>query len=512
MGRLFFLALVGLLAHSAPGFGRPEPAAVFQDAMVLQRSVPVPVWGTAAPGEEVAVEFAGQRKVGRSDAKGNWAVKLDPLAAAAEGRDLTITAGRPVRLRDVVVGEVWVAAGQSNMEWPLAKEAHAAAELPRADLPAVRLLNLAYAGQNFFAKPFDRDVLSRLTPGGYFRGAWRPCSPASAGEFSAIGYYFAKEVQKTVGVPVGVIHLAVGGSPTEAWVRPGALAGDDTLRPLLAGNWLENKALAGWCRQRALENLGPAPGGGGADATGPNHPFKPGFLWDAGVARLIPFPVRGVLWYQGESNALDADRVRQHDRLFRILVADWRRQWGLGDFPFLFCQLSSVGTGGGYKSHYWPEFRDAQRRALADIPNAGMVVTSDLGHPTDVHPRNKRDVGHRLTLCAAAQVYGKKIPFSGPLVKSARRERSTLVVTFDHADGGLKTRADEPATGFEVAGPDGAFRPAEVALAGDTVSLSVGGLDAPTAARYGWQPYSRGNLTNGAGLPASTFVTTAAPK
>lgn len=511
MGRVP-LALVALFLPSVALAGPPALAPVFQNSMVLQRDVPVPVWGTADAGTPVSVTMADQRKGTKADGGGKWSVTLEAMKADAEPRELKVVAGdNTLIVRDVLVGEVWVAAGQSNMEWPLANEAHAKAELPAADHPKLRLLNLGYAGQNYFARPFDGDVLKRLTPDEFYRGTWQPCSPRSARDFSAVGYYFGKELHQSLKVPVGIIHLAVGGSPTEAWIRGEALAGDKELASLVKGNWLENGCLDGWCRQRGRENLAAAlkdklesP----TDAAGPNHPFKPGFLWDAGISRLIPFPIRGVIWYQGESNALDLRRVQQHDRLFPLLVADWRKQWGGGEFPFLYCQLSSIGTEKGYKAQHWPEFRDGQRRMLAEIPNTGMAVTSDLGHPTDVHPRNKKDVGRRLALWALARTYGQKIAHSGPLAKSVRRDGPALVVTFDHTDGGLKTSDGKALAGFEVAGADGVFEPAEVTTGSDAVTLTSARVAAPVSARYGWQPFSTGNLMNGASLPASTFLLT----
>jgi len=512
MWRVILLGIAGFLL---PVSARAEPltlAAVFQDSMVLQQGVLVPVWGTAKPRTSVTVTFGEMLKTAKADAQGKWRVTLDAQRARLEPRELKVRAGEDALfVRDVLVGEVWVAAGQSNMEWPLVNDADAKAELPAANLPKVRLLNLNYAGQHYFAKPFDPGVLKRLTPDGFYRGAWQPCNPKSAREFSAVGYYFAKEIHQSLKVPVGVIHLAVGGSPTEAWIRRGALAGDNDLASLLRGDWLENENQEAWCRQRGRENLAVAlkeKAETPKDESGPNHPFKPGFLWDAGIARLRPFPIRGIIWYQGESNSLDLRRVRQHDRLFPRLVADWREQWGIGEFPFLYCQLSSIGTEKGYKSQHWPEFRDSQRLMLAEIPNAGMAVTSDLGHPTDVHPRNKKDVGHRLALWALARTYDQRIVYSGPLAKSVRHDRSALIVTFDHSGAGLQTSDGKSVAGFEIAGANGVFRPAKVQLATDTVSLTSGLIAEPVSVRYGWQPYSTGNLTNETRLPASTFMLT----
>lgn len=510
MWRVLPLALVFLLVPAAVRAESPALAPVFQDSMVLQRGVPVPVWGTADAGTAVTVTIADQRKQTKADDKGKWSVTLEAMKADTQPRDLKVVAGdNTLIVRDVLVGEVWVAAGQSNMEWPLANEAHAKTELPTADHPKLRLLNLSYAGQNYFAKPFGRDMLKRLTPDEFYQGTWQPCSARAAKDFSAVGYYFGKELHQSLKVPVGIIHLAVGGSPAEAWVRLEALAGDKELVSLLKGNWLENESQAPWCRQRGRENLAVAlkeevesP----KDEAGPNHPFKPGFLWDAGISRLTPFPIRGVIWYQGESNSLELRRVQQHDRLFPLLVADWRKQWGVGEFPFLYCQLSSIGTEKRYKAQHWPEFGDGQRRMLAELPNTGMAVTSDLGHPTDVHPRNKKEVGHRLALWALARTYDKKVAYSGPLAKSVRLDLSALVVRFDHADEGLKTSDDKPVAGFEIAGEDGMFRPADVEIGKDIATLTSKQIAEPVSTRYGWQPFSIGNLMSGAGLPSSTFL------
>lgn len=493
----------------------PTLAPVFSDSMVLQQGVSVPVWGTADVGASVTVTLASQRKHTQADGNGKWAVTFDALMADVAPRELNVSTGEnTIVIHDILVGEVWVAAGQSNMEWPLVNEAHANTELPIADHPQLRLYNLNYAGQGYFAKPYDSDVLQRLTPGKFYQGKWQLCTSQSAQEFSAVGYYFGQELHQSLKVPVGVIHLAVGGSPAEAWIRPEALSKDEELAALVKGNWIENESQEPWCRQRGRENLAIAIKNNldsPHDERGRNHPFKPGFLWNAGIAQLTPFPIRGVIWYQGESNSLDIRRVQQHERLFPLLVNDWRTQWGIGEFPFLYCQLSSIGTEKGYKSQYWPEFRDSQRRMLAQLPNTGMAVTSDLGHHSDVHPRNKRDVGHRLAMWALARTYDQKVPYSGPLATSARRDGTKLVVTFDHTDQRLRTRNDQSVIGFEIAGDDGLFQPAEVELGEGTATLWCKSIGVPMHVRYGWQPYSSGNLVNGMGLPASTFQITAKP-
>ena len=343
-------------------------APVLTDNMVLQRDMPVPVWGTANPAEEVRVEFAGQSKSTKADAAGKWLVKLDPMPASAEPRTLAVN---HAPLTNVVVGDVWIAAGQSNMEWPLAKDSRAKEELPVAQDTGFRLCNWSFAGQYYFAKPFGKDVLEQLTPKKFYRGNWQPCTPASAKPFSAVAYYFGKELRKAEKIPVGIINLAVGGRPAEAWIRRETLPADLPLDP--------------WCLKRMKENLG---------ENKARHPFEPGFLWDAGIARLVPMAMRGVIWYQGESNAERDWRVKQHEMLFTTLVTDWRKQFAQ-EFLFLFVQLPQMDRPN------WPAFREQQARLAKAIPNVKMAVTIDLPvDPKNVHPPDKQPVGQRLARLA----------------------------------------------------------------------------------------------------------------
>lgn len=494
---------------------RLRPAPVFGNHMVFQRDTPLPVWGEAEPGATVEVRFAGKLPATQANAAGHWSATLPAFAASRDSRMLeivsTTTDGIRAQLHytNVVVGEVWIAAGQSNLEWPLQREAFATQALAQAKQPDLRLLNLDFVAKHGFGKPFTSEQAGRLQPDTYFTGQWLPSSPEAAKPFSAIGYYFGSELRRELGVPVGVIHLAVGGSPTEAWIRRGALAANASLRVMVSGNWLTNESLGPWCRERGHQNLDALLREGRAvpaDDLGPNHPFKPGFLWAAGGDRLAPFALRGVIWYQGESNAQEDWRVRQHEQLFPLLVTDWRKQWRRGDFPFLFCQLSSIGTEQGYQAGHWPDFRDSQRRLLERLPNLAMAVTSDLGHPTDVHPRNKRDVGYRVALAALGKVYGRSNEISGPLFATARRRASEVAVSFRHA-AGLRTRDGQPPGGFGVAGADGVFRPVMARIENDQVLLDCAAIALPVRVRYGWMPFPRPplNLCNAAELPASTF-------
>ncbi|AWI09525.1 exo-alpha-sialidase [Ereboglobus luteus] len=495
-----------MAASSAEALTLAHP---FSDHMVLQQGGPAPVWGTCAPKAAVTVEFAGHNVKTTADDSGRWRADMPALEASAEPRTLRVISGpETLEIKDVLVGEVWICAGQSNMEWPLSKEARADEELPRAANSQVRLMGLDFASKYVFAKSFSDKILERMTPEKFYSGTWTRCEPGSAASFSAIGYYFARDLQAALGVPVGVINLAVGGSPAEAWVSRETLSADSRLGPMAAGNWLENEALDPWCRQRGMENIGVALKAGtfapNVEGGGPDHPFKPGFLWDSGIAPLLPLAMRGVLWHQGESNALSAWRVAQHEQLFPLLVRDWRARWGRGDFSFFFCQLSSIEAG-PYKSENWPQFRDSQRRMADEIPNAGMAVTSDVGARRDVHPRDKHTVGARLTRLALAQVYGQNILRGGPVPASMTTESDVLRVTFAQAGSRLRTSDGSAPRAFEVAGADGKFHPAEAKLDRDSVLLSASAVPSPSQVRYAWTPYSEGNLINDESLPASTF-------
>lgn len=437
-------------------------SSVFGDNMVLQRNARVPVWGTARPGEHVVVVFAGQRQETAADGAGRWSAVLNPLVESSQPRTLSVN---EIRLTNVVVGDVWVAAGQSNMEFPLRREAHAAQELPAARDEALRLCNWAFAGQGYGARRFGRDVIERLTPDGFYKGRWAPCTPETAADFSAVAYYFGREVRAARRIPVGVIHLAVGGSPAEAWIRREALPANLQPDP--------------WCMKRMKENLG---------AAVVRHPFDAGFLWEAGIRRLIPFAIRGVLWYQGESNAETDWRVQQHAQLFPLLVRDWRQQWGQGDFPFLYVQLP------GMERTNWPAFREQQRGFLQALPNLGMAVALDLGNPTDVHPTEKRELGRRLALLESGCG-------GSPLPRSASVRSGKVTVLFDQA--GLKTRDGEPPRCVELADRNGVFREAPASLRGRELIVEGTG----TAVRYAWKPYCpEANLVGEGGLPAPTFV------
>jgi sialate O-acetylesterase len=520
----FFRIITPVVAGAAllmPASGGDNVALdpIFSDHMVLQRDAKLPVWGTAAAGHEITVTFNGTAAAAVADAQGRWLVELPAQAASKTSRELKVLAGGQPRLTvaDVLVGEVWLCAGQSNMEWRTDQEATWASEQASAALPHVRLRNMGYAGQGIFASQYSAAIVARQTAADFYNAsAWAACDATNAAPFSAVGYFFGKEIRNALDVPVGLINMSVGGSPAEAWMRRAIIPA-----ALTTPGWTTNDTnLEPWCNGRALVQLGTLIGTAPGDDMGPNHSFKPAFIWNAGPARLAPFAIRGVLWYQGESNALSHIgepgvtnpkwRVDQHETLFPLLVSDWRAQWGQGNFPFLVCQLSSISET-GYDSDFWPEFRDYQRRATAGLPNMGLAVTSDIGNASNVHPTNKRDVGKRLARWAQKYVHGDSAVLACPLPSSATRSGSTVTVSFNDAGPALSTsNAAAPAT-FEVAGADGVFYPATASIVGATVTATSASVATPTRVRYAWQPFSGGNLVNSAGFPASTFSLNIAP-
>lgn len=497
---------------SAAAIAAPLLAPVFTDHMVLQRDAVLPFWGTAEARAEVTVTLGNTRVSTFADAGGRWTVRLPKQAASAQPQTVTVSLnGQPaVLLSDVLIGDVWLCAGQSNMEFRCSQESTWATEQAAAGMPSLRLLNMGFAGQGIGAAAYSAAVVERQTAEQFYNPAtWTASSAATAVPFSAVGYFFGKEILNSQQVPVGLIHCAVGGSPAEAWMRRDVLP-----QPFLSPDWLNNTSLLEpWCNGRARVQLGALAATAPGDALGPNHSFKPSFLWNAGPARLLPFAIRGVLWYQGESNALShldeagvsdpAWRVKQHETLFPALVKDWRAQWGQGDFPFLICQLSSISAT-AYDSHFWPEFRDQQRRHAESIPGAGLAVTSDIGHASNVHPANKRDVGRRLARWARRYVYAEPAVLPCPLPYRGLRSGNSVTLSLRHAGTSLATSDGQAAASFELAGADGVWHAATASIQGPSI-LITSPVAAPLRLRYGWQPFSAGNIVNADGLPLTTF-------
>lgn len=482
---LSFLAVTGALRAEVT---LPK---VLASHMVIQRDLPVHVWGWATAGEHVTASFRGHDGMTAANELGQWSIYLPPGAAGGPFQ-LTVKGSNTITLEDVLVGDVWIAGGQSNMEFEMRKASTAAADLPKAANNRIRLMTVKKV---FSEYPLtDVDGVS-----------WTASTPESARDFSAIGWYFAREIEEREHVPIGVINSNWGGTVAEAWTSLTALGADPGLAPVFTarGHMTEREAsamLEDPVRKRQLDE---AKAQGKPAPKFPWHPllnmWAPAQLWNGMIAPLTPFPIRGVIWYQGESNSA-LERAPTYERLFRTMIEDWRQQWQIGDFPFLYVQISNfIST----PLEDWATIREAQRRAL-ELRNTGMAVTIDIGNPDDVHPTDKLTVGRRLALAARAISYGEQVEYSGPLYRQVTPESGSLRVWFDHATG-LEAKGGQ-LTGFEVAGADGKFVTAEAKIDGDTVLLSSSAVPLPVFARYGWANSPECHLFNGAGLPASPFT------
>lgn len=465
------------------------------DHMVIQRGLPVHIWGKAAPGEAVNVTLGDDSTSTTADSLGFWSVYLPPREAGGPF-ELTVKGKNTISLKDVLVGDVWVASGQSNMELPVSASANADNEIAAATHPRIRLYRVK---NNVASYPL---LDAEAEP-------WTPCTPETARDFSAVAYFFGRNLEDKLAVPIGLIETAWGGTPADAWTSLRSISADASLMPVFA-EWSrmnDDFAVSSLRREKQLDEWRQAVEK--AKAAGkepPGFPWEPNErgcwapagLFNAMIAPLTRYPIRGAIWYQGESNA-PAARAPLYARLFRTMIQDWRRAWGQGDFPFLFVQLANYRPGPDTK---WPEVREAQRQTLA-LAKTGMAVTIDIGDPADIHPKNKQDVGARLALAARAIEYGERVEYSGPLFRQATREGKAIRVWFDHA-GGLAAKGGS-LRGFEVAGADHKFVAAEARIDGSTVIVSNSSVAEPRLARYGWSDDPGSNLYSAAGLPASPF-------
>lgn len=480
------------------GEGQLRLAPVFGDNMVLQRDRPVHFWGSAIPGASVHITFGGVARVVRAEPDSSWSVFFPARRAGATPLEARFESDGAVDvLKNLLIGDVWICSGQSNMEFPFEREVHAAEEAAHAGQPLIRFCNPAPAGRYVYGVAYGDSLLRRLRADSFYRwDGWRTCDSLTVRPMSAVAYYFAKALVARTHIPIGLINLSIGGAPIETFISREALAASPAfaakVRP---GNWLENEALPAWTRERGRQNVGGARVDG--DAWGPNHAYKPGFAFDGGIRPLLPMAVKGVIWYQGESNSLEADRVREYPDLLRLLIADYRAGWHAPRLPFYWVQLSSIDTA-HYSSRYWPEFRDGQRQLLASVAHGGMAVCSDLGAKNDVHPRDKKDVGERLARWALDNDYPLAVTPSGPLPLRARYRSGAVVLSFRYGRG-LRSADGEPLREFSFDGVHD--RPA--VIGGMTVRIPC--AVKPGFVYYGWHPFSTGNLVNGEGLPASTF-------
>jgi len=521
-----------------------KPMSLFTDGMVLQRDATIPIWGTATPGEEVTVEFSGQKKSAKADQKGNWVVKLDPVHASVSPLEMTISAGgTQSKATNILVGDVFLAGGQSNMGSPLFAAHNATEVLPQATDDNLRFFNVT---KKTAAEP-QTDV----------EGKWQSSDPTNAKGFSAVAYFFAREIRTKENIPVGVVSAPWGGTPIETWMTLDSIKTAPALTNVLA-KW--DKALEDYAKVKAepklesdyladLENWNKEvkasfdaamkawnddkaagkqvgekpkperPEPSNPDPMGPPSPSRrpstPSVSYNAMIAPLSPLSMKGVIWYQGEANA---SRGLEYRTLFPRLIDGWRKQWGV-DFPFLFVQLPMNGKDPvPVAKDGEPYLREAQFLTLKE-PKTAMAITIDVGDPNNVHPADKLDVGKRLALLARRDIYGEKIDASGPLYQGFKVEGDKVRVTFKEAAGGLKpgqapwcAKGVEPLPsdkliGFVIAGADKNWVEADAVIQGNDVIVSSKTVINPVAVRYGWAHSPRCNLYNSADLPASPFRT-----
>jgi sialate O-acetylesterase len=463
--RLFTLGAIACCGIAGPAGAAPELASLFRDHAVLQRDKPVPVWGRAAPGEHVVVSFAGQRVGATADSDGRWITVLASLTASTAGADMTVAGKTTVTVHDILVGETWLCSGEANMEFAVDdgssayRVENAAEEVAAARHPLIRQFKVARQ-----AAPSPMESV---------RGDWSACTPATVGQFTAVGYFFARELVARLGVPVGIINCTWSRTPIESWMSPAALA-----------------AFPGF------SNGHPEPGA----APGKEDPWVPSCLFNGMIHPLLPYAIRGAIWYQGESNV---GRAASYAAQFPALITSWRSHFGEGDFPFLWVQLADFASPESGPGEQWARLREAQSRALS-LPSSGQAVAIDIGEPGNPCPRNKQEVGRRLALIAKAMVYSIPVDYSGPAFSGATSEGAAMRVRFLFAGDGL-TASGKPLQSLEVAGADRIFHAASGSIQDESIVVRSPAVRQPVAVRYAWRNAPEANLYNGAGLPAAPF-------
>lgn len=469
MKHLIAFCLLLCLAVSLPSLAqqtgagdRPFVSPMFSDNMVLQRDQRDPIWGWTTPGQKVTVAAQGKSATATAGADGYWKAVL-PALKVGSPIDVTVQGPQTVTFHNVLVGDVWVCSGQSNMEFGVGNLLDPEAEISKANYPNIRLYR----------------VIKKIamTPQATLTGSWQVCTPDTLradgdwGGFSAVGYFFGRDLYQNLNIPIGLVHTSWGGTVAEAWTSAEALK---TLPDF-------QEKIASPAKPKFDQN-------------------SPTALYNGMIAPLIPYRIKGAIWYQGESNA---GRAYQYRSLLPTMITDWRKDWGQGNFPFLIVQLAGWEPGG----MAWPELCEAQMMTAQKLPDTGIAAALDIGDRTDIHPKNKQEVGRRLALVAERMVYGEKVVDSGPVYKSMKVQGDKIRVNFTHVDGGLVAKGDAPLTSFTIAGADQKFVDADAVIDGDTVVVSSPDVPKPVAVRYAWSPFPECSLYNKAGLPAFLFRT-----
>ena len=488
--------------------------AVFCDNMVLQQKQAVPVWGKADPGEKIVIKFSDQQMISHADELGNWQVRLLPMDAGGPF-EMTIHADSTVKFSNVMIGEVWLCSGQSNMEMGISLVEGGKQAIAGANHPDIRLFHIRQKTSGY--PIFDVDTT----------GPWRVCTTKNMeeggwGGFSAIAYFFAREIQNELKVPVGVIDSSWGGTRIEPWTPVEGIASipsmknhiklideSDLIYQKRVLIWLDK--IESWVKSVRKAHLTkpkqPLP----LKPAWPIHPLdhysQPTSIYNAMVHPLIPYGIRGALWYQGETNLMDGTDGISYYEMMKALINGWRQIWNQGDFPFYFVQLAPRDYG-PTRVYDLPQIWEAQTSAL-QLPNTGMAVTNDLVYDLkNIHPINKLDVGKRLALWALANTYGKRgLVFSGPIYKNSEIKGDKICIYYDHIGSGLASRDGKPLNWFEVAGKNNKFVKAEALIDGETVVVSNPQVPAPKSVRFAWHQLAQPNLINKEGLPAAAFRT-----
>jgi sialate O-acetylesterase len=510
MKRFLAAALAGLVALAGADLrAEIKLPAVFGSHMVLQRDQANPVWGTAAKGEQITVSIGDQNHSATAGDDGAWKVKLAPLPAGGPHK-ITIKGNNSseVVLDDVLVGEVWICSGQSNMQWSVSQAFNGDLEALSAKNTNIRHISVPQVGTQ--------------EPQWTFQGEWTVCAPENAGQLSAVGYFFGRRLQETLGVPVGLIDDAWGGSACEAWINRETLAKDGRFPELLA-RWEQieksyNKEKADAAHAEAMEKwkqaVAAAKEAGKPQPQPPRHPggqmtgnARPGNIYNGVLKPTIGYGIRGVIWYQGETNA---GRAYQYRDLFPFMIQTWRQEWGQGDFPFYYVQLADFQAEQPQPGESaWAELREAQTMTMSKLPNTGEAVIIDLGEANDIHPRNKQYVAERLARWALAKDYGINVPYQSPTFKAMETAGDKVNIKFDHVQSGLRAFDYSDVRGFAIAGEDKKWHWAKAQITGkDTVSVSSPEVKNPVAVRYGWADNPVCNLRDSqSALPVTPFRT-----
>ncbi len=482
--RLVLYASAAMLLHADV-----KLPALISEHMLVQRNVPVRIWGSADPGEAVTVSFQKQKVSTTADSTGKWQAFLAPMKEQTAGADMTIAGKNSITVADVLVGDVWIGSGQSNMGFTTGRADNAEKELAAADYPLIRLFGVKLTVAD---TPKD-DVI----------GKWTLCTPETVKSFSAVLYFYGRDLHKATKLPMGLINTSWGGTPAQSWTSKPALEGEPALK-FIVDDWQKtvdafpanmvkhDAAVAKW-KETKQGNQPRSP-------AGPGHQNTPAGLYNAMIAPLTPYAIKGAIWYQGEANASPAHAFI-YRRLFRVMIEDWRQAWGIGAFPFYWVQLANYQTNG-----WWSVLRESQTDAM-NLVNTGFASAIDIGMSKDIHPTNKQEVGRRLALTARHKNYGEKVEWLGPLYQTVTFEGGKARIWFTHAGSGLDVRGGGAITGFEIAGKDGAWFPAEAKIDGGNVIVSAANINEPAAVRYAWADDPQCNLINKNGLPANPFRT-----